>query len=88
VKKFKMERIKKITSITLLIIAVFILWLIWYDDSITTQRFCAYGQVYVEFEHNGHVWGTTFLDEHGHPTSCTEDDTIEKRTSTNTKETI
>jgi len=67
---------------------VFVLWLWYEDDSISTQRFCAYGEVYVEFEHNGHVWGTTFLDEHGHPVSCSDDNVLEKHTGLNTKETI
>lgn len=39
-----------------------------------TRRFCAYGHVYVEFEQNGKIWGTTFLDEDGKPIGCREDD--------------
>jgi hypothetical protein len=55
---------------------VFVIWPLQdtFNDDIHTHRFCAYGQVYVEFEHNGKTWGTTFLDERGKPVSCTDDD--------------
>lgn len=44
------------------------------DDDIKARRFCAYGQAYIEFQQGPRVWGTTFLDEHGHPLKCEEDD--------------
>ena len=87
-KKFKMDRLRKSASITVIGLLFFFLWIIWEDDSISTQRFCAYGQVYVEFNHLGKTWGTTFLDEHGRPVSCIDDNTVEKHTSINAKETI
>jgi len=39
---------------------------------ITAKRFCAYGELYVEFERQGKIWGTTFLDELGRPVPCNE----------------
>jgi hypothetical protein len=40
-----------------------------YED-VHTSRFCAYGQIYVEFERNGKIWGTTYLDRNGKPIEC------------------
>lgn len=48
------------------------------DEDIHTQRFCAYGHVYVEFEHNGKTWGTTFLDSRGRPLRCDDDENIKE----------
>jgi hypothetical protein len=47
------------------------------DDDIHTHRFCAYGHLYVEFEHNHKVWGTTFLNNQGKPIPCEENDVQE-----------
>lgn len=44
-----------------------------FDQNIHTERFCAYGNVYVEFKKSGKVWGTTFLNEFGKPSSCDGD---------------
>lgn len=44
-----------------------------FDQNIHTERFCAYGNVYVEFRKAGKVWGTTFLNEFGKPVSCDGD---------------
>ena len=44
-----------------------------YSDDIHTQKFCAYGRVYVEFQHGNRIWGTTLLDSQGHPVGCTDD---------------
>lgn len=44
------------------------------DNDIHTRKFCAYGQEFVEFEHDGKVWGTTFLDRSGKPVGCEEED--------------
>ena len=38
--------------------------------NIHAERFCAYGQVYVEFTKGSRVWGTTFLDEFGKTVTC------------------
>ena len=38
-----------------------------------TGTFCAYGKVFVEFEEEGHKWGTIMLDNQGHPIPCDED---------------
>ena len=40
------------------------------DEDIHTRRFCAYGQVYVEFEHDNKIWGTTYLGVSGKPITC------------------
>ena len=47
------------------------------DDSVHTRRFCAYGHIYVEFEHRNRTWGTTFLNSQGRPLSCDEKDVQE-----------
>ena len=44
------------------------------NDDIHARRFCAYGQVYVEFQQGDKVWGTTFLDDRGRTVGCTEND--------------
>jgi uncharacterized protein YuzE len=82
-----MERLKKITTVTLSSLLIFFMWVLFQDDRTSTRQFCAYGEIYVEFEHNGKIWGTTFLNEDGKPIICNED-TIEKRTSVNKKEVI
>jgi hypothetical protein len=60
----------------LALLVVFVLWPLQdtLNDDIHTRRFCAYGQVYVEFQQGSKIWGTTFLDERGKPVSCTDDD--------------
>jgi len=83
-----MSRLKKIIIISLISLLILFLYFEWQDDSISTQRFCAYGQVYVEFSHLGRTWGTTFLDENGHPISCTDDNDVGKHTSINARNII
>ena len=46
------------------------------SEDIHTERFCAYGRVFVEFQKGGKVWGTVFLDDFGKPLSC--DKNLEK----------
>jgi len=74
------KRFKNTVLFVLLTILIMTLWpfrdMISIDDDIRTHRFCAYGQVYVEFEHAGKTWGTTFLQKDGRPAVCNEDDTI------------
>jgi hypothetical protein len=48
------------------------------SSGIHTRRFCAYGELYVEFEHDNKVWGTTFLDSHGQPIPCNENGEIQE----------
>lgn len=43
-----------------------------------TEVFCAYNNVFVEFDNNGHKWGTMLLDRSGRPIPC--DNEIEKVT--------
>ena len=63
-------------------IAVTLLWMwpnrsiISSDSDIHTHRFCAYGSIYVEFERDGKVWGTTYLDYKGRPVSCEEEERV------------
>ena len=80
---FKLKTLIKWALVSLLVI---LLWpprgLISTDENIHTRRFCAYGQVYVEFEHAGKTWGTTFLGVSGNPVTCDENDTVSTPAST------
>ncbi len=38
--------------------------------------FCAYGKVFIEFEEDGKVWGTMWVDEDGRPLACKSDNLI------------
>ena len=62
----------------LTLVIVYVIWplqdISMLNDDIHTRRFCAYGQVYVEFQQGNKIWGTTFLDERGKPVGCTEND--------------
>jgi hypothetical protein len=71
VKKFNETVLKKLALVILIFSALIYFWP---EDSsgIHTRRFCAYGQLYVEFEHDNKVWGTTFLDRHGQSIPCDE----------------
>jgi len=73
VKKFNMNRFTKISCALLAVVVAIICWPEPGEDVIT-RKFCAYGETYVEFEHGGKIWGTTFLNENGKPLSCTEDE--------------
>ena len=55
-------------------------------DDIQTQRFCAYGEIYIVFHQGDRTWGTTFLNERGKPVSCTEDSFAEKISPATTTE--
>ena len=69
----------------LALLVVYVLWpfqdMLALNDDIHTRRFCAYGQVYVEFQQGSKIWGTTFLDDRGRPVGCTEDDVKEQTSS-------
>jgi hypothetical protein len=41
-----------------------------------TRTFCAYGNVFVEFDEDGNRWGTLLLNQNGNPIPCKEDDDI------------
>lgn len=43
------------------------------ESRIDTTLFCAYNRVFVEFEEDGHKWGTLMLDTIGRPIPCDED---------------
>ncbi len=47
-------------------------------NDVYTKTFCAYGKVFVEFEDNGHKWGTLMLDWQGRPTMCDTNETTVK----------
>ena len=55
------------------------------NEDIHTQRFCAYGHVFVEFERAGKVWGTVFLNERGKPAKCDEEDSVRENTNIGTE---
>jgi len=80
VRKFNWEKFRKIFWFLAAILVVVVVWPMQdtFNDDIHTHRFCAYGQVYTEFEHNGKIWGTTFLDDRGRPVGCTDDDAKEQ----------
>ena len=42
------------------------------EDSTSTQLFCAYGNMFVEFKDKNHTWGTLWLDRNGRPVPCKE----------------
>jgi drug/metabolite transporter superfamily protein YnfA len=76
VKKFNWGKFRSLFWFIAALLVVFVLWPLedMLNDNIHTRRFCAYGQVYVEFQQGSKIWGTTFLDERGKPVSCTDDD--------------
>jgi hypothetical protein len=80
VRRFNVAKMKNIISILFIVLITFLLDPIWdrlsTNDDINIRRFCAYGHIYVEFEHNGKVWGTTLISNDGRPLSCTEDETV------------
>ena len=45
-----------------------------YETYTSTQIFCAYGQIFVEFNDGDHRWGTLWLDRNGKPVPCKEDE--------------
>jgi len=82
--------IKNVVMWTVAIVALFIILPIQdmiSPDEITARKFCAYGQVYVEFHSNSKTWGTTFLDNRGRPVSCDEEENNVKEQTT-TRENI
>ena len=42
-------------------------------NEMTSTVFCAYGRVFVEFDHDGYLWGTTLLDREGKPIPCQDE---------------
>ena len=79
-----MKKFKLVIVWILFVVSIFVIWPFG-DDSIHTRRFCAYGHIYVEFEHKNKTWGTTFLNSQGKPIPCDENDVQE---TVNLKETI
>jgi len=80
-----MNLLKRAMIWILITVSLLVVWpfkdSIIYNDDIHTRRFCAYGHVYVEFEHNNKIWGTTYLGDSGKPMSCGEDDTLPELTT-------
>ena len=78
VKKFNWARFRSLVWFMLAAVVVLVLWpaqsILVLNDDIHARRFCAYGQVYVEFQQGDKVWGTTFLDDRGRTVGCTEND--------------
>ena len=77
-----MSMIKSTALWCLAIVAVYLLFpaqgLFRDPEDISTRRFCAYGHVYVEFERNGHTWGTTFLNSSGRPIRCEDGEDVKE----------
>ena len=75
-RKFNWARFRKLLWFTIALLVVLVLWPLqdtfMFADNTYTRRFCAYGQVYVEFQQGDKVWGTTFLDDRGRTVGCTE----------------
>ena len=86
VKRFNIDILKGTVLWILAVIAVLVIWpfkdSIIISDDVHTRRFCAYGHVYVEFEHNNKIWGTTYLGVGGKPVACDSDETIPEGSST------
>ena len=40
------------------------------EPSTSTQMFCAYGRIFVEFSEGSYKWGALWLDANGRPVSC------------------
>lgn len=84
-KNFNWEKFKKVCWFAAAVLVISVLWP--FQDTFTVtedihaNRFCAYGQVYVEFNHGGKTWGTTFLDDRGRPVHCTDDTDIQHTVS-------
>jgi hypothetical protein len=71
--------LRKLAFVILILTALVYFWPDGSSSSgIHTRRFCAYGELYVEFERDGKVWGTTFLDSRGQPITCNENDDIQE----------
>jgi hypothetical protein len=76
VKNFNLLLQRLIFSIFCIAVVIY-LWPV-ESSVVRTRRFCAYGELYVEFEHHGKIWGTTFLDELGRPVPCNENPEIQE----------
>jgi hypothetical protein len=65
------DRIKISLLTALVILAVF--WLFAPQrQTLSSTLFCAHGRIFIEFDHGGYIWGTTFLDSDGKPIQCTD----------------
>jgi hypothetical protein len=77
VKKFNWTRFRSLFWFFATLVLVFVLWPFQdtyiLNSDVHARRFCAYGQVYVEFEQGSRIWGTTFLDDNGKPVGCSDD---------------
>ena len=51
-----------------------------------TRTFCAYGNVFVEFDEDGNRWGTLLLNRYGKPIPCRDDDDITEPANDRTTE--
>jgi hypothetical protein len=70
-----LENLKLILKIVATNLVLGVIVLAWIDEqsSIThTSTFCAYGNIFVEFQSGRSVWGTLMLDPRGNPIPCKE----------------
>ena len=77
-RKFNENVLKKLALVILILSALIYFWPDSSSGILHTRRFCAYGKLYVEFEHDNTVWGTTVLDSNGRPIPCDEIDGIQE----------
>jgi len=49
------------------------------EPKANARFFCAYGKVFIEFEEDGKVWGTMWIDEDGRPLTCKGDSLIKTK---------
>jgi len=82
VRKFNFSLLKNtglwLLSVVALCIIIPLESLYMLSDDVHAKRFCAYGQVYVEFKSGNKIWGTTFLNEKGKPVMCDEENEVPK----------
>ena len=77
-KRFNMNLFEKLACVFGIATLAILLWPVPDTGDISTHRFCAYGYVYVEFERNGHTWGTTFIGPNGSPMTCNDGEDIKE----------
>lgn len=69
---------RNLYKIILVVAGLIVLWQVFRDRDTHTRLFCAYERVFVEFEEDGHTWGTMFLDHNGKPIPCTDSPNVER----------
>ena len=68
--------VRTIIVIWLLAITALVTLLQRIDPDTHVKMFCAYGKTFIEFKEGKSVWGSMWLDDHGSPIPCNEEDTV------------